>query len=78
MNGLAKNHKTGLFRFGGACRVDFPMSAILSVGHLEFYHKMLCFLNALACRYETQYVSSAPCPDSTQNILGQHYLVAKS
>ncbi len=83
MNGLAKNHKNGLFRFGALCRVqpyfptNFPMSAILGVGHVEFCTKMLYFMNALTYRYETRYASSAPCPDGTQKVLGQK-LVVKS
>ncbi len=45
---------------------DFPMSAVLGVGHVEFYRKMLYFTNSLTYRYETHYASSAQCPDGTQ------------
>ncbi len=57
---------------------NFPISAILGVGHVEFCSKMLYFTKALTYRYETRYASSVPCPDGTQRVWGQRHLVVKS
>lgn len=38
--------------------------AILGVDHFEFCQKILYFMNALAYRYETWFVSFAPCMPS--------------
>ncbi len=46
--------------------------------HFELCCKILYFTNALTYRYETRYVSSAPCPDGTQKGWGQCHLVVKS
>ncbi len=51
---------------------NFPISAILGVGHVEFCSKIMNFTNALTYCYETWYASSAPCPDGTQNVLGRY------
>lgn len=45
---------------------DFPIAAILGIGHFEDCYKMLYFLNTLVYRYETRYVSSGPCPEGSQ------------
>ena len=57
---------------------NFPISAILSLGHFDFCQKMLYLTNTLAYRYETRYVSSAHWPDTTQKVLEQRHLVVKS
>ncbi len=57
---MAKNHRTGLYSKSRTIS-NFPMSAILGIGHFAFCRKMLYFTNALRYRYETWYASSAPC-----------------
>ncbi len=50
---------------------NFPISAILGVGHVAFCSKMLYFTNTLTYCYETRYASSAPCTDGTKKVWGQ-------
>lgn len=56
---------------------NFPISAILCVGHFEFCREMLYFTNALAYHYKTWYVSSTECPEGTQKVLRQCHVLVK-
>jgi hypothetical protein len=57
---------------------NYPISAILSVGHFELCAKMLYFLNAWTNCYETRYGSSVRCPEGAWEVSKQRHLVVKS
>jgi len=56
---------------------NFPISAILGVGHFDFCNKMLYFANAWTYHYETLFGSSAWCPEGVWEVLDQCHLVVK-